>query len=243
MNETLFVSDIHLDEKRPEIVDLFNRFLARRAYYADALYILGDLFEYWIGDDAPYPEYGATFAALKKVSDNQVPVFFLHGNRDFLVAKKFSQLTGARLLPEEFIAQVYGRNILLMHGDTLCIDDIAYQKFRKKAHNKWLQWIALHLPVSLRQSLANRLRETSKQAMSEKSAAIMDVNQTAVEQVMQSHGVTTLIHGHTHRPAIHEFELNDRYCKRAVLGDWYQSASVLSMTKDDFKLESFASLD
>ena len=242
-HETLFVSDIHLDATRPRIIDLFNRFLVKRACYADALYILGDLFEYWIGDDAAYPEYQATFTALKKISERQAPVFFLHGNRDFLVAKKFSQLTGARLLPEEHRAQVYGQNILLMHGDTLCTDDIAYQKFRQKAHNKLLQWIVLHLPLSLRQSLAARLRETSRQATADKSAEIMDVNQMAVAQAMQRHGVTTLIHGHTHRPAIHEFELNRMRCQRAVLGDWYQQASVLSMTQEGFRLESFASLE
>ena len=241
--ETLFVSDIHLDARRPEIVDLFNQFLIKRARCADALYILGDLFEYWIGDDAPYPEYDATFTALKKTSDHQTPVFFLHGNRDFLVAKKFSQLTGARLLPEECIARIYGQNILLMHGDTLCTDDIAYQKFRQKTRNKWLQWIVLHLPLGLRQSLATRLRDTSRQAIADKSAEIMDVNQRAVEEAMQRHGVTTLIHGHTHRPAIHEFELNRMRCQRAVLGDWYDNASVLSMTEAGFKLESFTSLE
>ena len=242
MNETLFVSDIHLDAHRPAMVDLFNQFLVRRACHADALYILGDLFEYWIGDDAPYPEYDATFKALKKISDRPAPVYFLHGNRDFLIARKFSQLTGARLLAEESIARVYGRNILLMHGDTLCIDDIAYQRFRKKTRNKLLQWIVLHLPVGLRQSLADRLRKASRQAMADKSAEIMDVNQAAVERVMQRHRVTTLIHGHTHRPAIHEFELNNIAYRRAVLGDWYQKGSVLSMTKDGFMLESFETL-
>ena len=141
MSETLFVSDIHLDVKRSAVVDLFNNFLYERAFNADALYILGDLFEYWIGDDAPYPEYAHTFDALKHVSNNNVPIYFIHGNRDFLISKQFADITGTTLLPEEYVADIYGTKVLLMHGDTLCTDDTAYQQFRKKTHNKFFQWI------------------------------------------------------------------------------------------------------
>ena len=242
MSETLFVSDIHLDAKRSAIVDLFNQFLLKRAIRADAIYILGDLFEYWIGDDAPYTEYTSTFDALKKVTAADVPVYFMHGNRDFLIAKKFSQKTGIRLLPEEKIINLYDKKVLLLHGDTLCTDDIKYQEFRKKTHNKFYQWIVLHLPVATRQKLANYLRNTSKEEIAEKPEAIMDVNQNAVEAALESHQVSTLIHGHTHRPDIHYFNKNNTDYTRAVLGDWYQQGSVLAITPNSMKLESFSSI-
>jgi len=168
MNETLFVSDIHLDAQRQSIIELFNSFLVDRAIHADALYILGDLFEYWIGDDAPYCEYSTTFDALKRVTNNKVPVFFLHGNRDFLVARKFAEMTGISLLNEEHTIHVYQQKLLLMHGDTLCTDDVAYQKFRKKTHNRFLQRIVLQLPVYFRERIANHLRSSSKQAIEQK---------------------------------------------------------------------------
>ncbi|MDW3095147.1 MAG: UDP-2,3-diacylglucosamine diphosphatase [Gammaproteobacteria bacterium] len=242
MSETLFVSDVHLDVKRPAVVDLFNLFLLKRAIHADALYILGDLFEYWIGDDAPYDEYQSTFQALKTVSESNTPVYFLHGNRDFLVAEKFAKQTGILLLTEEHVANIYNQKILLMHGDTLCIDDIAYQRFRKKTQNKWLRWIVLQLPVSTRQSLAKRLRDTSTQAVAEKSDDIMDVNQIAVEAAMQRNKTNLLIHGHTHRPSIHDFEIDSKFYKRAVLGDWYKKGSVISVSPEGIVLESFTSV-
>ncbi len=242
MSETLFVSDIHLDVERSAVIDLFNQFLLQRALHADALYILGDLFEYWIGDDAPHQEYQSTFSALKEVNESNTPVYFLHGNRDFLVAKKFAEQTGVSLLAEEHVANIYSQDILLMHGDTLCIDDIAYQRFRKKTHNKWLQRIALHLPVSTRQSLAQRLRDTSKQATAGKHADIMDVNQSAIEAAMQRNNTKFLIHGHTHRPGIHDFEINAVAYKRAVLGDWYTQGSVLTVNSNGINLESFSSI-
>ena len=238
MSETLFVSDIHLDEKRSEVADLFNEFLNQRACEADALYILGDMFEYWIGDDAPYPQYADTLNALKKLNSNNVPVFFQHGNRDFLIKNSFSQQTGVSILPDEHIAEIYGKKILLMHGDTLCTDDIEYQKFRKKTHNKVLQWLVLHLPISTRKSIANHLRNTSAQAISTKSEEIMDANQDTIEKTMQKHGIDLLIHGHTHRPGVHEFDIHSLPHKRIVLGDWYTQGSILSVTKDDFNLET-----
>ena len=240
MNETLFVSDIHLDSQRQPIIDLFNSFLVHRAVHADALYILGDLFEYWIGDDAPYSEYAATFEALKQVTQKEVPVFFLHGNRDFLIAREFAEMTGITLLNEEHIIHVYEQKLLLMHGDTLCTDDIAYQNFRKKTHNRWLQKFVLQLPVSLRQRIANHLRSTSKQAVEQKPADIMDVNQDAVNQVMRKYQVTTLIHGHTHRPAIHHFDLGETPCTRVVLGDWYRHGNILCMTSSGMRMEDFS---
>ncbi len=240
MSETLFVSDIHLDEKRSAVVDLFNEFLNHRAYQADALYILGDLFEYWIGDDAHYPQYAETFNALKRICDNNVPVYFLHGNRDFLIKKNFSKKTGVTLLPEKYIANIYGKNFLLMHGDTLCTDDIEYQRFRKKTHSKILQWIVLNLPISTRQSIANRLRDKSAHAITTKSAEIMDANQSAIEKTMQIHQVDTLIHGHTHRPGVHDFLINTKSYTRIVLGDWYTQGSVLSVTENNINLETLS---
>lgn len=242
MPETLFVSDIHLDAKRSAVVDLFNQFLIKRAIHADALYILGDLFEYWIGDDAPYLEYQNTFQALEKVTSNDIPVYFLHGNRDFLIAKSFAEKTGITLIKEEHIVSIYNQNILMMHGDTLCTDDIAYQNFRKKTHNKFLQWCTLRLPVSARKKLAEKLRNTSSQAVADKPADIMDVNQTAVEQALSRHQTTCLIHGHTHRPAIHEFSFNQQACTRVVLGDWYQQGSVLTLTPEGMELQNFSQL-
>lgn len=239
MSETLFVSDVHLDATRPSIIELFNTFLTERAAHADALYILGDLFEYWIGDDAPYAQYQTTFHTLKQLTKQGVPVYFLHGNRDFLIAKQFSEMTGVTLLSEEQIIQVYEYKMLIMHGDTLCTDDIEYQRFRKKTQNKILRWMVLHLPINTRQSIAQRLRNTSKQAVGEKSAEIMDVNQDAVIDVMQRHQVDTLIHGHTHRPGIHEFKLQQQNCKRAVLGDWYQQGNTLRVTPHDIELFFF----
>ena len=243
MNETLFVSDIHLDTARPQIVELFNAFLLNRAARADALYILGDLFEYWIGDDAEYSGYIKTFAALREITSRQVPVYFLHGNRDFLVAKQFAAETGVSLLAEEHVIELNQQRILLMHGDTLCTDDVAYQKFRKKTHNKFLQWLVLHLPIKTREKIAQQLRSTSKEAIEAKTEEIMDVNNLAVHQVMQKHSVQYLIHGHTHRPAIHEFTLEGVEHKRAVLGDWYQHGSVLSVKPSGMQLEQFAMID
>ena len=242
MSETLFVSDVHLDAKRSAIVDLFNQFLLKRAINADAIYILGDLFEYWIGDDAPYKEYTSTFDALKKVSSAGVPIYFMHGNRDFLIARKFAHQTGIKLLPEELVIDLYDQKVLLLHGDTLCTDDIKYQEFRKKTHNKLYQWIVLHLPVSTRQKLANYLRNTSKEEIAEKTEDIMDVNQSAVETALENHHVTTLIHGHTHRPQIHHFTKNAKDYTRAVLGDWYQHGNILAVTANSMNLEDFSAI-
>jgi len=147
-----------------------------------------------------------------------------------------------RLLSEEHVATIYGQKILLMHGDTLCTDDIAYQNFRKKTHNKFVQWVALRLPVRTRQHLAKKLRNTSAQAIAEKTADIMDVNQKSVEEALIRNQTTCLIHGHTHRPNVHEFTLNQQACKRIVLGDWYQHGSVLSVTSNQMDLQSFSAL-
>ena len=237
MTQTLFVSDLHLDNKRPHIIAAFCRFLDECSS-ADALYILGDLFEYWIGDDDPAIGLESAIDAIRKLSDSGVPVYFIHGNRDFLIGKRFAKQTQCEILKEETVIDLYGTPTLIMHGDTLCTDDIAYQKYRAKARNPFIQKTLLMLSIKRRLKIAEGLRNKSKSATQEKSEDIMDVNQHTVEQVMQKHNVKHLIHGHTHRPAEHEFNLNGENHQRIVLGDWYDQGSVLRCTPDSITLEA-----
>lgn len=237
MPQTLFVSDLHLDNKRPHIIAAFCRFL-QEISDADALYILGDLFEYWIGDDDPAIGLKSVITSLRELSNSGVPIFFIHGNRDFLVGKTFANLTHCKILPEETVIDLYGTPTLIMHGDTLCTDDIAYQNYRKKARNKWIQKTLLLLSVKQRLKIAGRLRDKSITAIQGKLPQIMDVNQNAVEQAVLKNNVQYLIHGHTHRPAIHEFSINEKTYKRIVLGDWYEQGSVLHCTADEINLET-----
>jgi len=237
MSQTLFVSDLHLDQKRPHIIAAFCRFL-QECSSADALYILGDLFEYWIGDDDPAIGLEPAINAIRELSNTGVPVYFIHGNRDFLIGKRFAKQTHCKILKEETVLDLYGTPTLIMHGDTLCTDDIAYQKYRAKARNPWIQIPLLMLSVQRRLKIAEGLRNKSKSATQEKPEDIMDVNQLAVEQAMQKHNVNHLIHGHTHRPAEHEFKLEGSSYKRIVLGDWYEHGSVLRCTPDTMKLET-----
>ena len=235
---TLFISDLHLSAERPAIIDLFLRFLRERGAGSDALYILGDLFEYWIGDDAAgYSGYLPVIDGLRALTGAGTPVYVMHGNRDFLLAGGFEQATGACLLPEPALIDLYGEPVLLMHGDTLCTDDIEYQRFRATVRDP--AWIAQFVAKSLkeRQAIVRNLRETSKAATAAKKAEIMDVNQDAVESVMTAHCIVRLIHGHTHRPAMHEFPLNGKTARRTVLGDWYNQGSVLVCTPGSCVLE------
>lgn len=225
---TLFISDLHLDESRPEIVDLFERFLAEEARGAQALYILGDLFESWIGDDDDSALAIRVARALRGLSDNGVPIYFMRGNRDFVLGKDFARKAGMTILNDPTVIDLDGRPVLLMHGDTLCTDDVEYQKFRKLMHNRWFQRIALALPLSVRRRIAGRLRGQSQKHIERKAEAIMDVNQTAVETAMREHGVRLLVHGHTHRPATHSFELDGQTTERVVLGDWYDQTSIFT---------------
>ncbi|QMU61325.1 MAG: UDP-2,3-diacylglucosamine diphosphatase [Gammaproteobacteria bacterium] len=237
MSQTLFVSDLHLDQKRPHIIAAFCRFL-HECSSADALYILGDLFEYWIGDDDPAIGLEPAISAIRKLSNTGVPVYFIHGNRDFLIGKRFAKQTQCKILKEETVLDLYGTPTLIMHGDTLCTDDIAYQKYRAKARNPFIQKPLLMLSVKRRLIIAEGLRNKSKSATQDKPEDIMDVNQLTVEQVMQKHNVNHLIHGHTHRPAKHEFNLGGNLYKRIVLGDWYEHGSVLRCTPNLMKLET-----
>jgi UDP-2,3-diacylglucosamine hydrolase len=230
VSETLFISDLHLDTARPLIIRCFSDFLRDQAAHADALYILGDLYDYWIGDDAPSKGLEATIESLAKLSGSGLPIYFMQGNRDFLIGREFVRRTGCQLLPEVAVIDLYGEPTLIMHGDTLCTDDKAYLAFRAKIRHPIVRRILLTLSAHMRYGLARRLRGESERAMGGKTIEIMDVNPQAVENAMRRHSVRRLIHGHTHRPAIHEFKLDGRPAIRIVLGDWYEQGSVLRCT-------------
>jgi len=236
---TLFISDLHLSPERPAIVALFLDFLRGRARGAEALYILGDLFEYWIGDDAGrQPEYRPLTAALRALTQAGVPVYVMHGNRDFLLGPGFEQDTGCRIIPDPTLITLYGEPVLLMHGDTLCTDDVDYLRFRAMVRNP--QWVQAFLAKSIPERIAvvREYREVSKAATATKKPEIMDVNPTAVEAALREHRVRHLLHGHTHRPARHVFQLDGATVRRTVLGDWYDQGSVLTCDPDGCTLES-----
>jgi UDP-2,3-diacylglucosamine hydrolase len=235
---TLFISDLHLCGARPAITGLFLDFLRRRARSADALYILGDLFEYWIGDEAvEQEEFRAIVRGLRELTAGGTPVFVMHGNRDFLMADGFEAATGCRLLADPVRVNLHGKPTLLMHGDSLCIDDVEYMAFRAQVRNAAWQREFLAKPVAERDRIVRDFREISKNSTASKKPEIMDVNQRAVEAIMREHGVQRLIHGHTHRPKEHVFTLDGRPARRMVLGDWYEQGSVLSVDARGWALE------
>ncbi len=234
----LFISDLHLDDKRPETTELLKRFLRDEATKADALYILGDLFEYWLGDDVPSKCSLEVAEQLRHLSDQGVSCFFMHGNRDFLLGQKYAERTGMQLLPGQFVANLYGEQVLLMHGDSLCTDDLAYQQFRKMVRNQDWQKSFLARSPKERLQIALQARDASAEHKGEISMAIMDVNPAEVRHAFESHDVLKMIHGHTHRPAIHEFSLNDQLVQRIVLGDWYEQGSVLRVEPGNYQLSS-----
>ena len=236
---TLFIADLHLQTEEPAITAGFLRFLQGEARQADALYILGDLFEAWIGDDDPNPLHQQIASAIKAVVDAGVPCYFIHGNRDFLVGQRFARQSGMLLLTEEERLDLYGREVLIMHGDTLCTDDPGYLAFRAKVHTPWIQRLFLALPLLIRRRIAARMRADSKAANSSKSMDTMDVNPQAVVDVMERHHVQWLIHGHTHRPAVHELQANGQPAWRVVLGAWHSEGSMVKVTPDDVELIHF----
>ncbi|ADU68330.1 UDP-2,3-diacylglucosamine diphosphatase [Pantoea sp. At-9b] len=236
MSRTLFIADLHLCEEEPAITAGFLHFLQREAHQCDALYILGDLFEAWIGDDDPNPLHQQIADALKALP---VPTFFIHGNRDFLLGQRFARASGMTLLPEEQVLTLYGKRLLIMHGDTLCTDDEGYQRFRAKVHQRWLQKLFLALPLRIRMRIAAKMRANSKQANQHKSLSIMDVNQQAVIEAMARQQVHLLIHGHTHRPAIHDFVLQGENAQRVVLGAWHHQGSMIQVDAAGVRLIEF----
>jgi UDP-2,3-diacylglucosamine hydrolase len=234
---TLFVSDLHLDALEPAAGAQFIEFLRTRAVSADALYILGDLFESWVGDDDEDAHRAGICQALHELSTRGVPCYVMHGNRDFLLQRGFTRRTGTRLLADPVIIDLYGCRALLTHGDALCTADRPYQLLRGVVRRAGWQRRFLHLPLSLRRSLAQQARDGSRRHTRNTAGAIMDVNIGAVDAAMRACGVQLLIHGHTHRPAVHEFELDGVPARRIVLGAWHDHGSCLSWQADAFRLE------
>ncbi|MCK5360600.1 MAG: UDP-2,3-diacylglucosamine diphosphatase, partial [Gammaproteobacteria bacterium] len=204
MKTSLFISDLHLDPGRPEGIKLFEEFIRQKAADADQLFILGDLFEYWLGDDASqHSGYQSIEDSLATLAGKKTKVYFMHGNRDFLISKGFASSVAARLLPDPSVFKLGEIDVLLMHGDSLCTDDVAHQKFRAQTRDKAWQQNILSLSIAEREELARQLRMNSVKGNAEKPESIMDVNQATLESVMKGHGVNILIHGHTHRLAMH----------------------------------------
>ena len=244
---TLFISDLHLDPSRPAITELFLDFLRGEARQAEALYILGDLFEAWIGDDTPSSAADAVALALREVSDAGVPVYFIRGNRDFLLGNDYAARAGMRILPDPSVIQLYGKPVLLQHGDLLCTDDVAYQAFRAQTRDP--AFIAQFLSQSLqaRVAFAQKARAASQAHQSEMKQddkatfeTVTDVAPAEVLSTFQRYGVDTMIHGHTHRPAIHTVNAGEHSFTRIVLGDWYEQGSVLRVDADGYRLEALS---
>jgi UDP-2,3-diacylglucosamine hydrolase len=237
---TLFIADLHLDDSRPHITSLFEHYLASdEVRRADALYILGDLVEAWIGDDddAELPQRIAR--ATRAVHDAGVPVYFMVGNRDFLLGDAFAERAGFTLLDDGTVHDLYGTPTLLMHGDALCTDDVAYQAVRRNVRTP--EWKAQVLSMSLdaRRAFAAKAREDSRAHTGSTQETIMDVNAGAVADAMRAAGVKHLIHGHTHRPAVHHFDLDGQTAERTVLGDWYEQGSAFQIDLKTRKLRAF----
>lgn len=239
MSETFFIADVHLDERQPKIIEAFQNFLTRRVTNSAGLYILGDLFEFWLGDDDNNPVFLEIQSSLKQLTSKGIPIYVIHGNRDFLIREQFSKNTGCQLLNEETVIELNGIRILLMHGDTLCIDDLAYQKWRKILHSKLVQAIYLALPLSMRRYISQKGRQQSSHFKQHKPLEIMNVSQHAVEEVMQKHQVTYLIHGHIHRPNYYKFQLNQQVAHRLVVDAWYQRGNAAVFDGHRFRLETW----
>ena len=240
MTDTLFISDLHLSDERPEITALLLHFLQNDAAQARALYILGDLFEVWLGDDAVLPAYQPVLEGLRTLIGRGVPVYVMHGNRDFLMGEGFVRQSGCRLIPDPTVIELNGERTLLMHGDTLCSDDVEYQRFRMQVRNPDTQRQFLALPLEQRTAVAKQYRSASRERTRYKAEEIMDVNQQTVAGAMREYGVQQLIHGHTHRPAVHYFSLNERPARRIVLGDWYDQGSLLKCDEAGCRLKAIA---
>jgi len=237
---SLLISDLHLTEERPEANERFISLLEGKGRAAEALYILGDFFEYWIGDDDLAEPFNAVIASLlKDLTRHGVPLYLMHGNRDFLIGEGFCAATGASLMQDPSVVDIAGVKTLLTHGDTLCTDDLDYQTWRRKARDPAFQAAFLAKPLDERRQQVHQMREKSKQVVQEKTAEIMDVNDAAVRQALREHGVRRLIHGHTHRPGRHAIEVDGRHCERWVLPDWYGRGGYLQVGSGEPKLVQF----
>jgi UDP-2,3-diacylglucosamine hydrolase len=227
MMSRIFVSDVHLDAGTPEASEQFFAFLRTQAARAEALYILGDLFEVWVGDDDPDPEKGRVVGALRALTDSGVACFVIHGNRDFLLGRRFCDEAGVRLLPDPIVIELEGERVLVTHGDALCTDDHAYQELRSSVRTAEWQKKFLALPFAVRDSFANQARKGSKAHTARAAPQIQDVNAAAVETAFRTARVRRMIHGHTHRPAVHDMVVDGEAVQRIVLGAWYEEGSYL----------------
>jgi len=237
---TLFISDLHLEATQPDIAAQFLEFLTVEAVAADALYILGDLFEYWVGDDDPNAHYATIKQALHALVQHNVPVYLMHGNRDFMIGEDFANETGVTLLPDPYLLDIHGTRVLLCHGDAMCTGDVKYQEIRRMTRNP--EWAAMMMQKSLaeRQAFAAQARAASLAHGDSINQDISDVNATAVAQNFREHGVTTMLHGHTHRPAVHKLEVDGKAVRRIVLGDWFTQGSVVRWDQDGPVLSAMA---
>ncbi|MCC6074096.1 UDP-2,3-diacylglucosamine diphosphatase [Pseudomonas sp. GCM10022188] len=235
----LFISDLHLEAQRPDIVRAFLHFLDSRAAQAEALYILGDFFEVWIGDDGMDDFQRSIASALRRLSDAGTRIYLMHGNRDFLIGRRFCREAGCTLLKEGSVIELNGEPVLLLHGDSLCTRDESYQRMRKRLRNPFSLWLLRHLPLATRHKLARKLRDASRMRTREKAADIVDVTPEAVPQLMARRGVRTLIHGHTHRPAVHKLLVDGQNAQRIVLGDWDRQGWALEVDAQGYRLAAF----
>lgn len=235
----LLISDLHLEEERPDITRAFLHFLATRARQAEALYILGDFFEVWIGDDAMTPFQRSIADALRALSEGGTRIYLMHGNRDFMLGKGFCRAAGCTLLADPSVVELGGERVLLMHGDSLCTRDEGYMRLRRLLRNPLSLLILRNLPLSTRKKLARKLRSESRTQTRMKAADIIDVTPELIPRVLAEHGVRTLIHGHTHRPATHQLEVDGRPGRRIVLGDWDQQGWALQVDENGFQQAPF----
>jgi UDP-2,3-diacylglucosamine hydrolase len=235
----LLISDLHLEEERPDITRAFLHFLATRASQAEALYILGDFFEVWIGDDAMTPFQQSIADALRALSERGTRIYLMHGNRDFMLGKGFCRAAGCTLLGAPRVVALGGERVLLMHGDSLCTRDEGYMRLRRLLRNPLSLFILRHLPLSTRRKLARKLRNESRAQTRMKASDIIDVTPELIPRVLAEHGVRILIHGHTHRPATHELDVDGHTARRIVLGDWDQQGWALQVDENGFLQASF----
>lgn len=239
--QIFFISDLHLTPERPAQVKLFRDFMQQKAPVCTALYILGDFFEAWVGDDDLTLDFNADIAAhIRKLVDSGVPVFFMSGNRDFLAGPVLAEATGWTHLPDPSLINLHGTTTLISHGDAYCTDDTAYQAFRHQVRDPAWQTAFLAKPLPERHAMAQAIRERSKQAKADKQPAIMDVNDNAVRHALMETGAARLIHGHTHRPAKHLLETNGKTCERWVLTDWYETGGYLACNEKGCQAAAFS---
>jgi len=238
MNQSYFIADLHLTENRPDITAAFFDFLDSKIINddVDALYILGDFFEVWVGDDYQTDLSKSVAARLCQVSKSGTEVFFIHGNRDFIMREDYAKSASMTLLPEQVVIDLYGTPTVILHGDEMCTQDIEYQQFRKKSRGWWWPKLMLAMPLWYRKKIARNAREKSKQSQAGKALEILDVTEDAVLAMFEKHQVANMIHGHTHRPNVHHYNHAGKTLTRTVLGDWYEQGSYLRVTPEQQRL-------